>query len=94
MPSTGSHGNASDEIIGSLSFTKVLGCVERTLPYPGPTIFEDHLLLRPNVLEIPQQTTGLSTAGGHTQLLIDGEASVVTVQNLGKTVCQDALEFD
>lgn len=94
MPSTGNHGNESDEIIGPLSFTKVLGCVERMLSYPGPTIFEDHLLLRPNMLEIPQQTTGLSTAGRPTQLLLDGEASVVTVQNLGNTVYQNALEYD
>ncbi|KAK1489236.1 hypothetical protein CTAM01_11191 [Colletotrichum tamarilloi] len=91
MPSTGNNGNKSDEIIGPVPFTKVLGCVERTLSHPGPTIFEDRLLLRPNVLEIPQQTTNLSTAGDPAQLLLDGEASVVTVWNLGKTEYQHAL---
>ncbi|UQC85815.1 uncharacterized protein CLUP02_11314 [Colletotrichum lupini] len=67
------------------------GNKKRTLSHPGPTIFEDRLLLRPNVLEIPQQTTGLSTAGDPAQLLLDGEASVVTVWNLGKTEYQHAL---
>ncbi|KAK1471023.1 hypothetical protein CCUS01_06137 [Colletotrichum cuscutae] len=67
--------------------------IERTLSHPGPTIFENRLLLRSNVLEIPQQTTGLSTAGDPAQLLLDGEASVVTVWNLGKTEYQNALNI-